>query len=94
VIDAVASDYQDRVTFVAVAQNSTPEASEARVGDWFSPERMLWGYSDEIGPRYGVRGQPASVLITPRGKITRAWFGQVPEAQIRAEIDRLIELSS
>ena len=92
-IDAVASDHQDSVTFVAVAQNSTPEASEARVGVWFSPDRMLWGYSDEIGPLYGARGQPVSVLITSRGKIAAQWFGQRPEPELRAEIDRLIALS-
>jgi hypothetical protein len=94
VVDAVASDYQDRVTFVCVAQNSTPEASAARVGVWFSPDRMLWGYSDEIGPQYGVRGQPVSVLITSRGKIAATWFGGISESEMRAEIDRLIELSA
>ncbi len=92
-IDAVASDYQDRVTFVAVAQNSTPEASAARVGDWFSPDRLLWGYSDEIGPWYGVRGQPVSFLITSDGKVAATWFGGIPEADIRAELDFLLEVS-
>ena len=64
------------------------------MGVWFSPERMLWGYSDDIGPLYGVRGQPVSVLITARGKVAAQWFGQLPESDIRAEIDRLIALSS
>ena len=93
-IDAVASDYLDRVTFVAVAQSSTPEASAQRVGQWFSPDRLLWGYSDDIGPWYGVRGQPVTVLITSNKKVAAMWFGQSPEAEIRAEIDALIELSA
>ena len=93
-IDAVASDYQDRVTFLAIAQSSTPEASAQRVGDWFSPNRMLWGYSDDIGPWYGVRGQPVTVLITANGKVVGQWFGRLPEADIRAELDALIALSA
>lgn len=93
-IDAVASEYQGRVTFVGVAQNSSPAASEARVGVWFSPDRILWGYSDEIGPEYGVRGQPVSVLVTSRGKISDVWFGRLAESDIRARIDRLLDLSA
>ncbi len=93
-IDAVASDYQNQITFVAVAQSSTPEASAQRVGVWFSPDRLLWGYSDEIGPWYGVRGQPVSVLVTSRGKVASMWFGALPEADIRAELDTLLALSA
>jgi hypothetical protein len=94
VIDAVASDYLDRITFVAVAQNSTPEESAKQVGVWFSPERLRWGYSDEIGPLYGVRGQPVSVLVTSRGKVADTWFGPRSEAEIREALDRLIALSA
>ena len=93
-IDAVASEFRNRVTFVAVAQNSTPEASAERVGVWFSPDRLRWGYSDEIGPLFGVRGQPVSVLITSRGKIASTWFGSRPETEIRSEIEQLLELSA
>ena len=67
VIDAVASDYQGRVTILAVAGRSTPEASAARVGEWFSPDRLMWGYSDEMFGLFGVPGQPVSVLVTSDG---------------------------
>jgi hypothetical protein len=91
VIDAVASDYLQSVTFVAVAQNSSPEASARRVGDWFSPARLLWGYSDEIGPSFGVRGQPVSLLITGDDFIVDRWSGSLPEPEIRARLDALVE---
>ncbi len=89
-IDAIAFDYLDRVTFVAVAQNSSFEASARRAGDWFDPDRMLWGYSDEIGPDYGVRGQPVSFLITADDYVADQWFGPLPEAEIRARLDALV----
>ena len=90
VIDAVASDYQDEITFLAVAGRSTPEASESRVGDWFSPERVLWGYSDDIWALYGVPGQPVSVLITSDGYEVARWFGAAGEAELRAALDQLV----
>jgi hypothetical protein len=73
-----------------VAQNSSPDESARRVGAWFSPDRLLWGYSDEIGPGYGVRGQPVSFLITGDDFIVDQWFGSLPEAEIRARLDALV----
>ncbi|MCB2223654.1 MAG: hypothetical protein KQH83_05705 [Actinobacteria bacterium] len=89
VIDAVASDYQDAVTFLAVAGRSTPEASAARVGVWFSPDRVLWGYSDEIWDLYAVPYQPVSVLITSDGYEVNRWFGEASEEDLRAALDEL-----
>lgn len=88
-IDAVASDYLDDIGFVAVAQNSSEEASRDRVGAWFSPDRLLWGYSDEIAALFGVRGQPVSVLISEHGRVVDGWYGPLPEDQIRAKLDAL-----
>ena len=48
-IDAVASDYQDTITFLGVAGKSSEEASRTRVGAWFSPDRILWGYDEDVG---------------------------------------------
>lgn len=89
VIDAVAGDYQGEIAFVAVAQNSSLEASRERVGVWFSPERFQWGYSDEIGPQYGVRGQPAVALVRD-GRVVDTWFGPLDESEIRARLDALL----
>jgi hypothetical protein len=89
VVDAVASEYLEAITFLAVAQNSTPEASAQKAGVWFDPNRIMWGYSDEIGPMYGALGQPVSVLIS-EGRVVDMWFGNLPEPEIRAKLDALI----
>ncbi|WKZ83061.1 MAG: hypothetical protein QY307_02075 [Acidimicrobiia bacterium] len=89
VIDAVASEYQDRITFLAVAGRSSLEASRTRVGDWFDPSRILWGYSDDLWALYAIPGQPASVLISGDDVIVGGWFGAVGEEALRAELDRL-----
>ena len=90
VIDAVAADYQDEVTIIAVAGRSTLEASANRVGVWFSPDRLLWAYSDETWELFGVRGQPVSVLLTSDGFEVDRWFGAASEGDLRAALDQLI----
>jgi thiol-disulfide isomerase/thioredoxin len=92
VVDAVAADYLDRVTFVAVAGRSTLEASRARVGEWFSPDRLLWGYDDDLWGAYAVRGQPVSVLISSDGVIVDRWYGAVGEASLRDRLDALVAI--
>jgi len=89
-IDAVASDYLDRVTIVAVAGRSTPDASALKVGDWFSPERLLWGYDDGIWDLYGVVGQPVAFLISGDDHVVGNWFGGQSEQQIREALDLLV----
>ena len=89
VVDAVASDYQDTITFLAIAGRSTPEASAARVGDWFSPDRLDWAYSDETWDLFGIPGQPVSVLLTSDGIEVDRWFGAASEADLRAALDQL-----
>ena len=90
VIDAVAADYQGRVTFLAVAGRSSPEASADRVGVWFSPDRLLWGYSNELWALFGIPGQPVSVLITSDGFEVDRWFGSASESDLRAALDQLV----
>ncbi|HSG79377.1 MAG TPA: hypothetical protein VLD62_07355 [Acidimicrobiia bacterium] len=89
VIDAVAPDFLDQITFLAVAGSSSPEASAARVGDWFSPDRLLWGYSDDLWALYAVPYQPVSVLISSDDVVVERWFGAVGEVELRAALDRL-----
>lgn len=91
-VDAVASDYLDSVTFLAVAGRSDLEASERRVGNWFSPDRLLWGYDDDLWSLYGVRGQPATILISSDDVVVDGWFGGLGEAETRAALDRLVEI--
>jgi hypothetical protein len=89
VVDAVAPDYLDQITFLAVAGSSSPEASATRVGDWFSPDRLLWGYSDDLWVLYNVPYQPVSVLVSSDDVIVERWFGAVGEEELRAALDRL-----
>jgi hypothetical protein len=89
VIDAVASDYQDQIAFVAVAGRSSESESRKRVGVWFDPARILWGYDDDIWALFGVPGQPRTILISGDDVIVGGWFGARAEADLRAELDRL-----
>jgi len=89
-VDAVASEYEGRVTFVAVAGRSSLAASAERVGVWFSPDRFLWGYSDEVWAAFGVAQQPVGVLISAGGYEVERWFGAVGEERLRQALDRLI----
>lgn len=91
-IDTVAADYLDEVTFVAVAGRSSLEASRPRVGVWFSPDRLLWGYDDGLWQTYMVRGQPVSFLISSDGIIVDQWFGHSGEDELRVRLDRLVAI--
>ena len=88
-IDAVASDYQERIAFVAVAGRSSESASRERVGVWFDPWRILWGYDDDVWALFSVFGQPTTVLISSDDVIVGGWAGALSEEELRAELDRL-----
>lgn len=92
VVDAVASDYLDEITILAVAGRSTEEKSRVRVGDWFDPARLLWGYSDDLWALYGVRGQPVSILVSSDDVVVDTWFGALPEDELRARLDALVAI--
>lgn len=92
VIDAVASDYQDQITFVAVAGRSSEAASRTRVGVWFDPSRILWGYDDDLWALFAVFGQPTTILISSDDVIVGGWRGALSEAELREELDRLVEI--
>lgn len=88
----MAPDYLDEITFLAVAGSSSLERSERRVGDWFDPARLLWGYSDELWDLYSVPYQPVSVLISSDDVVVDRWFGPAGEKDLRAALDRLREI--
>lgn len=90
VIDAVASDYLDRIAFVTVAGRSSEAASRERVGVWFDPSRLLWGYDDDLWARYSVFGQPTIVLISGDDVIVGGWAGARSEDDLRSQLDRLV----
>lgn len=84
-------DYQDQITFLAVAGRSNEAASRDKVGEWFSPDRILWGYDESVWEDYGVFGQPASVLIAADGTVVGSWYGAVGEESLREALDFLVD---
>jgi hypothetical protein len=88
VIDAVASDYLDRIRFVAVAGRSDYETSAQRAAELFGPN-LSWGFGPDIWDLYGIRGQPASVLIGSDGTVADSWYGALEESELRKRLDSL-----
>ena len=92
VIDAVASDYSQDITFLAVAGKSSPEKSAQRVDDWFDQDHLIWGYSDELWELYEVHFQPVSFLISSDGVVVEKFFGPVGDKKLRSALDRLLKI--
>ncbi len=92
VIDEVASDYVEDVTFLAVAGRGDLGATQEEAERLFS-ENLNWGLDDSIWDLYGVPGQPASILIA-EGVVIDRWFGALDEAELRERLDNLVALTS
>jgi thiol-disulfide isomerase/thioredoxin len=90
IVNSLAADYGDEVTFVTVAGRSTIEASRERAGIWFSDDRVLWGYDDELWQTYLVRGQPVGFLISSDDIIIDQWFGNIGKEAIVELLDTLV----
>jgi hypothetical protein len=85
VVDQVANDYLDDVSFLAVAGRSDFARSAAAAPELFS-RNLAWGYDDSIWDLYGVPGQPTSVLIK-EGVVVDVWFGAIGESALRKKLD-------
>lgn len=68
----------------------------SRAQELFASGQVQWGLDagEEIFSLYGVPYQPVTVLIAGDQTVVEAWDGLKPEAEIRAALDSLIELSS
>jgi hypothetical protein len=75
-----------------VAGNGPRDQAEGRVGDWFDPSRILWGYSNEVWELFLVTYQPVSVLISSDDVVVDRWFGPAGEDALRVALDRLREI--
>ncbi len=95
VVDAIASEYSDRVDFVAPAWKSDFPRTEERAVTTFLSGEVLWGLDEDedIFAKYGVPYQPVTVLITADKRVANAWAGVMPEDEIRAQLDDLIAAS-
>lgn len=92
VIDEVANDYLEDVTFLAVAGRGDLGATQEEADRLFS-ENLKWGLDNSIWDLYGIPGQPASVMIVD-GVIVDMWFGALGEDEFRSRLDNLVLLSS
>ncbi len=91
VVDQLAQEYGDQVSFVAVAWKSTLERTAERAAELMPSGRIVWGLDaeEQIFDAYGVPYQPVTVLITGDDVVVDAWAGIRPEADIRAALDQL-----
>ncbi len=84
------------MTFVAVAWKGSAEDTAERAGELIPSGNILWGLDEEqlIFSAYGVPYQPVSVLITHDGIVKTSWAGTRSEADLRAELDALVDTAS
>ena len=85
-IDAVASDYEDTIEFLTVAGRSDLEPTTQRADELLPSGIVAWGLDESVWDLYGIRGQPASVIIS-QGVIVDSWFGALGEDELRARLD-------
>ena len=95
VVDNLATEYADRVDFVAPAWKSTFELTEMRANQLFQSGEIMWGLDEDedIFEAYGIPYQPVTVLIAADDTVVEAWDGLRAEQEIRAALDALIALS-
>ena len=90
-IDAVASDYQDTIKFVAVAGRSDLEPTAQRAEELLTGN-VVWGFDESIWELYEIFGQPASIMITGDDIIVEGWYGALGEEGLREKFDLLASL--
>lgn len=93
VIDQLASEYSDRVAFVAPAWKGTHDDTAERAGELLASGQVMWGLDEEesIFVAYGIPYQPAAVLIGRDGSIREEWVGTRSEEEMRSAIESLLE---
>ena len=90
-IDAVASDYQDSIEFIAVAGRSDLESTTVRAGELLT-DNVAWGLDESIWDLYGILGQPASVMISGDDIVVDSWYGVLGEEELRKRFELLASL--
>lgn len=95
VIDKLASEYADRIDFVAPAWKASFDATKDRASELLVSGEVMWGLDEnqEIFELYGVPYQPVTVLIAGDDTVVEVWPGLRDEAEIRAALENLIALS-
>jgi hypothetical protein len=93
VVDALASEYSDRVAFVAPAWKASFDDTAQQAAQLLPSGTVQWGLDAEQGifEQYGVPYQPATVLIGADGTVVESWLGARDEAAMRASIEALLQ---
>lgn len=92
VIDEIASEYADRVAFVAAAWKGTPEATAERAGELIPSGNVAWGLDvdETVFSAYNIPYQPVTVLIDAHMHEVARWPGVQDPDQIRLAIEELL----
>ena len=92
VVDNLATEYGDRVAFVAPAWKGTLEDTAARAAELLPSGEVRWGLDEEeeVFEAFGIPYQPATVLIDSGGRIVDSWAGARSEEEMRSALDSLV----
>jgi len=88
----VSNDYIDEVSFLAIAGRGDLGKTTEVASGLFS-DNLSWGLDDSVWDLYGIRGQPASVLVS-QGVVVDFWFGAIGEVGLRERLEALVALST
>ena len=81
-LEQFARDHASQVTVVGIGTQDTLELANKFVArNGVKTIRMYWDRSGKTWQFYGVRGQPAALLIR-NGKVVASWTGVVDEAAV------------
>ncbi len=96
VVDKLAAEYADRVSFVAVAWKASFEKTAARAAEVMPSGLIRWGLDEreEVFSLYGFSYQPNTVLITGGDVEIDRWFGARSAEEIRRSLDELIAIGA
>lgn len=91
-LEKLAQEYGERMTFLAPAWRSTLERTRMEANKLIPSGAVKWGLDDgeEIFSAYGVPYQPVTVLVTKSKKIADIVGGAGTEEQLRSQIEDLL----
>ncbi len=94
IVDGIAADYTERVSFVAPVWRSVPESAESAAAELMPSGAIKWGLDNEevIFELYGVPYQPVTVVIAADGTVFDQWAGVRKAEEIRRTLDEVLGL--
>ncbi|HSJ28300.1 MAG TPA: hypothetical protein VLB67_08815 [Acidimicrobiia bacterium] len=92
VVDRIALDYADVVSFLAPAWKGTFPATSQRADELLPSGTVRWGLDadESVFEAFAVPYQPVTVLIAADGTIFERWAGFRDEQSIRRSLDELV----